>query len=416
MYRILTAAALSVMFNRSLIIEQTRGLYPFGQYVSYANHLFTLEEIKHLWRKHCCATKYGRDLSMRVDNFEHPSETNVLCSDWNSWKDPIIRFSGTTDSVGTQFFLKNVHPGMKAAASALFGSPDSLHARPNTFGELLRAIVSPSRTVQEAVNWALKGVDPDIALHMRMMSSRPVEARQAAASCIKRAIQICHIQGTPRVALVSDTPSFVQDIKSDISEFAEVIYFDYELFVNKSNWMFGNDTPLDFRLRDWGPAPRWAAIVDFFLASRARYAVITGAHPRVGTTYAQLIAALAAANTYDLKPSGANFTFLSSIHSSLLVHGLSTQVGRSHIWDTYAGPLSCGHQPHQCAVTPLLPPTWWDGTWQSPNPRDVKRLSEYGVQLSITGEVDESQLLAHCRSREDHVDRYSVLSSDIKNS
>lgn len=243
-----------------------------------------------------------------------------------------------------------------------------------------------------------------------------MEARQAAASCIKRAIQICHIQGTPRVALVSDTPSFVQDIKSDISEFAEVIYFDYELFVNKSNWMFGNDTPLDFRLRDWGPAPRWAAIVDFFLASRARYAVITGAHPRVGTTYAQLIAALAAANTYDLKPSGANFTFLSSIHSSLLVHGLSTQVGRSHIWDTYAGPLSCGHQPHQCAVTPLLPPTWWDGTWQSPNPRDVKRLSEYGVQLSITGEVDESQLLAHCRSREDHVDRYSVLSSDIKNS
>lgn len=74
--------------------------------------------------------------------------------------------------MGTQFFLKNVHPGMKAAASALFGSPDSLHARPNTFGELLRAIVSPSRTVQEAVNWALKGVDPDIALHMRMMSSR----------------------------------------------------------------------------------------------------------------------------------------------------------------------------------------------------------------------------------------------------
>jgi hypothetical protein len=49
-----------------------------------------------------------------------------------------------------------------------------------------------------------------------------VEARQAAASCIKRAIQVCHIQGTPRVALVSDTPSFVQDIKSDISEFAEV--------------------------------------------------------------------------------------------------------------------------------------------------------------------------------------------------
>jgi hypothetical protein len=61
---------------------------------------------------------------------------------------------------------------MKAAASALFGLPDSLPARPNTFGELMRAIVSPSRTVHEAVTWALKGVDPDIALHMRMMSSR----------------------------------------------------------------------------------------------------------------------------------------------------------------------------------------------------------------------------------------------------
>lgn len=61
---------------------------------------------------------------------------------------------------------------MKASASALFGLPDSSDARPNTFGELMRAIVSPSRTVKAAVNWALKGVNPDIALHMRMMSSR----------------------------------------------------------------------------------------------------------------------------------------------------------------------------------------------------------------------------------------------------
>lgn len=53
--------------------------------------------------------------------------------------------------------------------------------------------------------------------------------------------------------------------------------------------------PLDFRVKDWGPAPRWVAFVDFFLASRAKHAVISGAHRRVGTTYAQLIAALAAA-------------------------------------------------------------------------------------------------------------------------
>ncbi|XP_062198240.1 LOW QUALITY PROTEIN: uncharacterized protein LOC133900960 [Phragmites australis] len=410
MYKILTAAALSIMLNRSLIIGQTRGSYPFGEYISYTNQTFTIHEIKHLWRKHRCARTYGRDLNMRVDNFENPSETNVLCSDWNNWKDPIIWFDGTTDAIGIQFFLKNVHPGMKAAASALFGLPDSLHARPNTFGELMRTIVSPSWAVQEAVNWALKAANPDIVLHMRMMMNRPVRARKAAVNCIKRALQICHMKGTPRVALISDTPSFVREIKSDINEFAEVIYFDHKLFAKRSGLgMFGNDKPLDFRSRDWGSAPRWAAFVDFFLASRAKYAVVTGAHRRVGTTYAQLIAAFAAANRHGHEPSGTNFTFLSSIHSNLLVDGLSTQVGWGHIWNRYAGPLSCPHQLHQCSLTPLLPPAWWDGQWQSPIPRDVRRILEYGVRLSNTGEVDERRLMSHCRSRKDHVKRYHVL-------
>lgn len=416
MYKILTSAALSVMLNRSLIIGQTRGLYPFGDYISYTNHSFTIGEIKHLWRKNRCARTYGRDLNMRVDNFENPSETNVLCSDWNSWKDPIIWFDGTTDAVGIQFFLKNVHPGIKTAATTLFGSPNSLHARPNTFGELMRVIISPSQTVQKAVQWALKGSSPHIVLHMRMMTNRPVRARKAAVSCIKRAIQICHLKGTPQVALISDTPSFVKEIKQEISEFAEVIYFDYKLFAKSFGLeMNGNDKPLDFRSRDWGSAPRWAAFVDFFLASHARYAVVTGAHRRVGTTYAQLIAALAAANRHGHEPSSANFTFLSSIHSNLLVDGLSTQVGWGHIWNRYSGPLSCQHQPHQCALTPLLPHAWWDGQWQSPIPRDVRRLLEYGVGLSNTGEVDERRLMSYCRSRKDHVKRYHVLPS-YKNS
>jgi len=129
----------------------------------------------------------------------------------------------------------------------------------------------------------------------------------------------------------------------------------------------------------------------------------------VGTTYAQLIAALAAANRHGQEPSGANFTFLSSIHSNLLVDGLSTQVGWGHVWNRYAGPLSCRRQPHQCALTPLLPPAWWDSHWQSPIPRDVRRLLEYGVRLSNTGEVDERRLAAHCLLRKDHVKRYHVL-------
>ena len=52
-------------------------------------------------------------------------------------------------------------------------------------------------------------------------------------------------------------------------------------------------------MKDWGPSPRWVAFVDFFLASRAKHAVISGAHRRIGTTYAQLIAALAAAHNLD---------------------------------------------------------------------------------------------------------------------
>ncbi|XP_066341865.1 uncharacterized protein [Miscanthus floridulus] len=190
----------------------------------------------------------------------------------------------------------------------------------------------------------------------------------------------------------------------------EVLYFDYKLLAKTSGLeIVGNDKPLDFRSRDWGSAPRWVAFVDFFVAAQARYAVVTGAHRRVGTTYAQLIAALAAANRHGREPSGTNFTFLSSVHSNLLVEGLSTQVCWGHIWNRYAGPLSCRHQPHQCALTPLLPPAWWDGQCQSPIPRDVRRLLEYGVGLSNTGEVDERRLVSYCRSRKYHVKRYHVL-------
>ncbi|XP_031258312.1 uncharacterized protein LOC116116362 [Pistacia vera] len=173
MYKILTGAALSVMLNRSLIIGQTRGKYPFGDYISYSNVSFTLEEVKHLWRHNGCVKKFGRHLVMRIDDFEKPAQTNVLCSNWRKWEQPIIWFQGTTDAVAAQFFLKNVHPEMRMAASDLFGRIDSLQARPNVFGELMRALISPSEDVKEAVNWVLNnGVDPDVSLHMRMLTNR----------------------------------------------------------------------------------------------------------------------------------------------------------------------------------------------------------------------------------------------------
>uniref|UniRef100_A0A0A8ZM07 Uncharacterized protein n=1 Tax=Arundo donax TaxID=35708 RepID=A0A0A8ZM07_ARUDO len=82
---------------------------------------------------------------------------------------------------------------------------------------------------------------------------RSIQARKAAVTCIKRALQIFHMKGRPRVTLVSDTPSFVEEIKSDISEFAEVMYFDYkmlakisglEIFRNETHslWIFDQET------------------------------------------------------------------------------------------------------------------------------------------------------------------------------
>ncbi|XP_026377228.1 uncharacterized protein LOC113271545 [Papaver somniferum] len=402
MYKILTGAALSIMLNRSLIIGQTRGNFPFGEHISYSDVSFTLKEVKHLWRQNNCTTKHGK-LLIRTDDFEKPAETNVLCGNWRNWKHPIIWFQGTTDAVGAQFFLKNIHPQMRNAAVELFGQPGYFQSRPNVFGELMRVIISPTKNVEEAVNWVLGGgPDPDIVLHMRMLSNRSVRAVQAALSCIQKAVRSYESKmGRPRIVLVSDTPSLIKDITPMLREFAEVLHFDYESFKGDiSNKNGGHQ--LEFRVNDWGPAPRWVAFVDFFLASRAKHAVISGAHRRVGTTYAQLIAGLAAAQQLDENSSSnSSFSFLSSFQSSLLSEGLRNQVGWGHVWNRFAGPLSCRHQPGQCALTPLLPPGWWDGDLQSPLVRDIHKLESFGVQLTSLGEVNETHLHSFCKLKKD---------------
>ncbi|KAL4335891.1 hypothetical protein GQ457_07G000310 [Hibiscus cannabinus] len=404
MYKLLTAAALSVMLNRSLIIGQTRGKYPFGDYILYSNLTFTLREVKHLWRQNGCVKKYGRHLVMRIDDFEKPTKTNALCGNWRKWRQPIIWYQGTTDAVAAQFFLKNVHPVMRNAASELFGKPESLLSRPNVFGELMRILISPSRDVEEAVNWVIGGDrDPDITLHMRMLMNRSVRAAQSALNCLKRAAHNLQQGSRPRVVVISDTPSFVKGITPNISEVAEVLRFDYGRYRGNVSRGIKASPSLEFRVKDWGPAPRWVAFVDFFLASRAKHAVVSGAHRRVGTTYAQLIAALAAANSIGENSTSSRFSFLSSFQGNLLAEGLKLQVGWGHVWNRFAGPLSCRGQPNQCAFTPLLPPAWWEGQWQSPIPRDIHRLEQYGIQLSGLGTTDENQIRAFCSSRKNIV-------------
>lgn len=112
---------------------------------------------------------------MRIDDFQKPTRTDVLCSNWREWEQPIIWFQNTTDAVAAQFFLKNIHIEMRRAASELFGLPEN-QDRPNVFGELMRVLISPSENVEQAVNSVLSGGrNPDIALHMRMlMNSRVI--------------------------------------------------------------------------------------------------------------------------------------------------------------------------------------------------------------------------------------------------
>ena len=211
----------------------------------------------------------------------------------------------------------------------------------------------------------------------------------------------------------------------------QVVHFDYNLFNGKISKGKGNDLrQSELRVKDWGSAPRWVAFVDFFLASQAKHAVVSGAQRRVGTTYAQLIAALAAANqlgmptpfsnaarllpktsvnlSFDTIPlffpgendtTTSKFSFFSSFQSNLLRDGLRNQVGWGHVWNRFAGPLSCPSQPNQCALTPVLAPAWWDGNLQSPIPRDIRRLEQYGVKLSSFGIVDEKRLHSFCKSR-----------------
>ncbi|XWS30849.1 hypothetical protein CRYUN_Cryun23aG0026400 [Craigia yunnanensis] len=303
----------------SSYLSALMGKYPFGDYILYFNLTFTLREVKHLWRQNGCVKKYGRHLVMRTDDFEKPTKTSALCGNWRKWRQPIIWYQGTTDAVAAQFFLKNIHPDMRNAASELFGKPESLRSCPNVFGELMRILISPSRDVEEAVNWVLGGGrDPDITLHIRMLMNRSVRAAQAALNCLKRATRNLQQGSRPRVVVISDTPSFVKGItaaqkeKINISAFiylcigrdtgvfalfSQVLHLDYKLFRANVSHDIKASPNLDFRVKDWGPAPTWVAFVDFFLASRAKHAVVSWAHRRVGTTYAQLIATLAAASS-----------------------------------------------------------------------------------------------------------------------
>lgn len=100
--------------------------------------------------------------------------------------------------------------------------------------------------------------------------------------------------------------------------------------------------------------------------------------------------------TEENSSASSSFMFFSSFQSNLLAEGLGNQVGWGHVWNRFSGPLSCRNQSNQCALTPLVPPAWWDGLWQSPTPRDIHKMEAFGVLLSGLGTVDDDD--NHLRS------------------
>lgn len=89
--------------------------------------------------------------------------------------------------------------------------------------------------------------------------------------------------------------------------------------------------------------------------------------------------------------------------------GLQNQVGWGHVWNRFGGQLGCHSQPNQCALTPVLPPGWWDGLWQSPIPRDIRRMEAYGVKLTGFGKVDENRLKIYCKARKTTVRTIPII-------
>jgi hypothetical protein len=410
MYKLLGAAGLALMLNRSLIIGE-RGantpsyigdpdklVLPFGDYLIYSNQTFSMYEVKRLWAMHDCAGEHDRPMTMRVDDIEHgPGRSKSLCDDWTTIPDTVLWFKGTMDTVGLQFLLKNKNAAMRSAAETVLGSPALPNSRPNTFGELLRAFVTPSPDIQAAVEWALKGgPEPDFAIHLRLRHNRSLEAPTAAAACLQG------IQQMPgkkqRVVVISDTPEVYNDLNRLLQNNAELIRFDYKEYLNTFKNLsvvmglhYGQ--PPRSKMRDWGEMPRWVSLVDFFLASRARVAVISAASERICTTYAQLVGSLAAASTLDDPVPCALY---SSFQRDLVAQGLMKQSGWGHAWRTFGGKLGCKNQPPQCARTPLLPYAWWDAPWQSPTSRDIHILRNMGIEIDDVGNIDERTLDGFC--------------------
>lgn len=243
MYKVLTAAGVALMLNRSLIIAEHGALNwgysrrdpgkkrAFEEYLEFSEEAFTMREVRRLWAVNKCK----RALVIHNDSLEKGfRRTSCICDDWTALTAPILHFRGAIGSGAIQLLLKNKHLAMRRAAVQLLGHPGIPSSRPNTFGELFRAFIAPNADIRDAVQWALKGgPDPDITLHLRMLHSRTKPAPQAASSCITRIRRNHPTRGRPRVVVVTDTPAITRKLKKALGDSTEVVQFDYRAYAKQ---------------------------------------------------------------------------------------------------------------------------------------------------------------------------------------
>ncbi|GAQ85035.1 hypothetical protein KFL_002180100 [Klebsormidium nitens] len=407
-------------------------------FIEFNARLFSMDRLKQLWATNGCASKFGRPLVVRQlrnmagDVHAHTAQVSFMCDDLTKWDVPLIQVTDLGDMGNLALITRSRHPHIRRKAAELFGEPMLPHTRPNLLGEALRALISPRPVIARAVSRVLKDGAPVVSVHMRMMQLDCPDTVAQATVCTRNALQQAgQTDGTttlPTVLLVTDTPSAGLKFARSLQGIAKVIRFNATLY--KIHHPEEERLPIqeDHLASDWGKDPRWAAVVDFFLAAETSHAFISVSPTRVATTFGHLAAAFAASKSYGLgEPTPVNATFVTTGHDErggLLGH-VGTTAGRGaspagafkfycsfsakHLkngvpyldsagsWSSFTGPLSCKDQPGQCALTSLLPYNFFEHEWASPHAQHRRNsFLEKGIPLTPAGDLPRAAVEEFC--------------------
>ena len=350
---------------------------------------------------------------------------------WLEERAPLVELSKVHAFTGVQVLLKSVHRPLRQRVAQLVGGclPPGA-TRSNLFGVLLGALMRPVPAVLDAVRWTLQGTSrrphpPAIALHARSMTDKTraknltfyerkdqVEtglrcyagaAARADAAARRDARRGAGGRTRLRIVLVSSSPELRDELAQQIIADAddgsrlEVVTFDWrkylaaapaavaaplrlseeaaDAFCGKVNVNDSFRCNRSAHLRDWGPDPHWAALVELLLASTATRSVLGVGFPyfKVCNTFTQIAAALADAPPPWLCPlaAGEGAVCEGGVELQCASRYFSTDWGSS-AWRMFpkdavlshrgAGAndeiLDCGRG--HCMPTPLHPELWAD--------------------------------------------------------